>query len=206
MFSRRSLLTFSLVSSLAAFAMALVPAAVAQASAGGPDAFIKEVGHEAISSLTRKQLSDKERQENFRKILNRTFKVDLIARFTLGRYWRRATDAQQKEYIDLFEDFIVQAYAARFKDYDGEAFRVGKVRDINDRDKLVQSTLTLKDGRQIPVHWRVRSDNSYKVIDVLVEGVSMAITQRDEFAAIISQNGGKIEGLLTALRKKTGKP
>ncbi len=179
------------------------PAAIA--AAAGPDAFIKKIGKEAIDSLTGKELSDKQREERFRVILNRNFDINLIARFTLGRYWRTATDKQQKEYVHLFEDFIVQAYAARFKDYAGETFDVGQVRDINDRDKLVTSDLTLKDGRKIPVHWRVRGNSDFKIIDVLVEGVSMAITQRDEFAAIINQKGGKIEGLLVALREKTGK-
>jgi phospholipid transport system substrate-binding protein len=204
MLSRRSLAVF-LLSSLAAAAVSLGRVADAPAADGGPATFISKVGQEAINSLTGRQLSDEEREDRFRKILNRSFKVDLIARFTLGRYWRLATEQQKKEYARLFEDFIVQAYAARFKDYSGENFSVGRVRDINDRDKLVQSTLTLKDGRQIPVHWRVRSDGSYMIVDVLVEGVSMAITQRDEFAAIINQSGGKVEGLLTALRQKTGK-
>lgn len=169
------------------------------------DSFIRQVGEEAIQSLTSKSLNDRERQERFREILNRTFKIQLIAKFTLGRYWRRATKDQQTEYVGLFEDFIVLAYAARFRDYSGENFSVGKVRDINDRDKLVHSKLILKDGRNIPVLWRVRGDDGFKIIDVLVEGVSMAITQRDEFAAIINQKGGKIEGLLAALRKKTGR-
>ena len=177
----------------------------AWAKGGSADAFIRLVGEEAIESLTSKSLSDKQRQDRFRDILNRTFKIQLIAKFTLGRYWRRATKVQQQEYIKLFEDFVVLAYAARFRDYSGENFRVGTVRDINDRDKLVHSDLILKDGRKIPVHWRVRSGNSYKIIDVLVEGVSMAITQRDEFAAIINQKGGKVEGLLAALRQKTGR-
>ena len=131
--------------------------------------------------------------------------MPLIAKFTLGRYWRRASDVQQKEYVHLFEDFIVLAYAARFKDYSGEAFTVGKVRELDARDALVQSQLALKDGRTIIVFWRVRGKSAPKIIDVIVEGVSMAITQRDEFSAIINQNGGKIDGLLTALRKKTGK-
>jgi phospholipid transport system substrate-binding protein len=78
------------------------------------------------------------------------------------------------------------------------------MRKIDERDALVQSELALKDGRKIIVNWRVRSKTEPKIIDVIVEGVSMAITQRDEFSAIINQNGGKIDGLLTALRKKTG--
>lgn len=186
---------------LLVFGVCKIPAS--WAASGNADDFIRQVGNEAIQSLTDKSLNEEQRKDKFREILNRTFRVRLLARFTLGRYWRHATPEQQKEYVSLFEDFVVLAYATRFKDYSGEDFRVGAVRDINSRDKLVNSKLVLKDGTAIPVHWRVRGGDNYKIIDVLVEGVSMAITQRDEFAAIIQQRGGKVEGLLAALRKKT---
>ena len=197
--------TFFIRFLIAALVLCVPTAPVAVAATGaGADAFIKTIGKEAIESLTGKDLTDAQRESRFRAILNRSFDIKLIARFTLGRYWRIASPKQQKEYVRLFEDFIVQAYAARFKNYAGETFEVGQVRDINDRDKLVSSDLILTDGRKIPVHWRVRGNSDYKIIDVLVEGVSMAITQRDEFAAIINQKGGKVEGLLVALREKTG--
>lgn len=177
----------------------------ATAASGGPDAFIRIVGQQAIVSLTAKKLSDKERRERFREILHRTFEIRIIARFALGRYWRRTSKAQRTEYISLFEDYIVQAYTARFKNYTGNKFTVGKVREINDRDRLVQSEIILKDGRKIPIYWRVRSGETMKIVDVMVEGVSMAITQRDEFSAIISQNGGKVNGLISRLRTITGR-
>ena len=166
--------------------------------------FIRMVGQNAISSLSNKEITQAKREVLFRKILHQAFDLRLIARFALGRFWRRANQAQQKEYITLFEDFIVKAYAARFADYKGENFIVGKVRNINDRDDLVQSEVVLENGQKILVHWRVRNGKSLKIIDVLVEGVSMGITQRDQFAAIINQNGGKIDGLLSALHKKMG--
>ena len=168
----------------------------------GPDDFIRLVAQKAIKSLTNERITVSQREDHFRQLLRQTFELKLIARFTLGRFWRRASAAQQKEYTRLFEDFIVKAYATRFSDYKGEKFIVGKVRNINDRDTLVQSELTLADGRKIPVYWRVRNGKSLKIIDVLVEGVSMAITQRDEFSAIINRSGGKLDGLITALRKK----
>jgi phospholipid transport system substrate-binding protein len=171
----------------------------------GPDEFIRSVGQNAIDSLTDKAITQDQREERFRKILNAKFEVKLLARFTLGRFWRRATEMQQKEYTSLFEDFIVKAYAGRFADYKGGNFVVGKIRNINERDNLVQSNVVLTDGRKIPVDWRVRNGKELKIVDVSVEGVSMAITQRDEFSSIINQNGGKIDGLLAALRKKTGK-
>ncbi len=192
-------------SAVTAIAMLMLVSAGTAAAGEGADDFIRTVGQQAIDSLTGKELLDEQRQDHFRAILNRTFEVPLIARFTLGRFWRRISEKQRKEYVGLFEDFIVKAYARRFRDYNGETFTVGKVRQINKSDALVQSELALKDGRKIAVYWRVRGKSDFKIIDIIVEGVSMVITQRDEFSAIVSRNGGKIDGLLTALRKKTGK-
>ena len=199
----RRMTALSLRAPVAAIALLIMTAAGAAADGKGADIFIQKVGQQAIDSLTGKDVDDAERQARFRKILNQTFEVPLIARFTLGRFWRRTSEEQRKEYVGLFEDFIVKAYAARFRDYSGETFTVGKVREIDERDALVQSEITLKDGRRIVVYWRVRGNSEFKIIDVIVEGVSMAITQRDEFAAIINQNGGKVDGLLTTLREKT---
>ncbi|MPY68709.1 MAG: ABC transporter substrate-binding protein [Alphaproteobacteria bacterium] len=194
--------------SAAAVAAALVAALLSAppAAAKGADEFIRNMGQEAISSLTGPELDDKEREARFRRILNASFDIQTIGRFTLGRYWRVATREQRAEYMRLLEDFVVGSYAARFKEYkkDG-SFRVGNVRDINEREKLVSSEI-LRDGQPpVAVHWRVRADKDFKIVDVVVEGISMGITQRDEFAAVIRNNGGKVESLLSALRKKTAR-
>jgi len=170
-----------------------------------PVAFIEDIGREAISSLTERELSVQERQARFRKIFKRAFDIRTIARFSLGRYWRIASKPEREEYVGLFEDFIVQAYAHRFKDYNGESFEVGKVHQINDRDTLVLSQLRRPQGSPIQVHWRVRGSGKLRIVDVVVEGISMGITQRAEFASVIRNRGGKVAGLLTALREKTGK-
>ncbi len=195
----------SFFTAVAAIALLIVVSTGTAAAGKGADDFIRTVGQQAIDSLTGKELSDDQRQARFRAILVRTFEVPLIARFTLGRFWRRISEKQRKEYVGLFEDFIVKAYARRFRDYNGETFTVGKVRQINKSDALVQSELALKDGRKIAVYWRVRGKSDFKIIDIIVEGVSMVITQRDEFSAIIGRNDGKVEALLSALRKKARK-
>ena len=187
---------------VATFLLFLIPIASSPVIAS-PDQFISMVGEEAINALADKKVSNQMRKTRFRKLLNRAFEVKFIARFALGRYWRRANKSQRSEYTYLFENFIVQSYANLFKDYSGETFNVLKVRSINEIDNLVQSEVFLKDGRKIRVAWRVRGGETFKIVDVMIEGVSMALTQRDEFSAIISQNNGKIEGLLSALRKKS---
>jgi phospholipid transport system substrate-binding protein len=188
------------------FAAALMLAGLFQQPAQAAreaDDFIREMGEKAINSLTGATLSEKERADRFREILDKSFDMPTIARFTLGRYWRVATKEQKDEYVKLFEDFVIQAYAARFKEYRNEGFKVGDVREIGDGQKLVASQIIREGQPPVAVQWRVRGNSAYKIIDVMVEGISMSVTQRDEFAAVISSNGGKVEGLLSALRKKT---
>ena len=109
------------------------------AHAVGPAEFIRNMGQEAIASLTGRDVSQVEREKRFRHILERAFDMRAIARFTLGRYWRIASKKERQEYVELFEDFVVQSYAIRFKDYNGESFEVGEVREVGRKDKLVVS-------------------------------------------------------------------
>jgi phospholipid transport system substrate-binding protein len=170
-----------------------------------PAEFIRNVGQEAIASLTGHDVSQAEREKRFRRILERAFDMRAIARFTLGRYWRIASKKERQEYVELFEAFVVQSYAVRFKGYNGESFEVGEVREVGRKDKLVVSEIGQHKGPPIHINWRVRGNNGYRIVDVVVEGISMGITQRDEFASVIRNHGGKVEGLLAALRKKTGR-
>ncbi|MBM3485268.1 MAG: ABC transporter substrate-binding protein [Alphaproteobacteria bacterium] len=188
----------------AATVVLATPAAMAQAT--GADEFIRRSGQRAIDSLTVQSIGDAERGKRFREILRGSFDVPEIGRFVLGRYWRTATDQEKTEYLRLFEDFIVRAYANRFADYSGETFRVLQVVDSTDNDKLVSTEIVQPSGKPpVRVVWRVRGQaGAFKVVDVTVEGISMSVTQRDEFAAVIRSNGGTVAGLLDALRKKTG--
>ena len=175
------------------------------ARAASADEFIRAAGEKTFQSLGT-GLSEEQRMTRFRQILLETFDLPTIARFTLGRYWRVASKKQRDAYVDLFQEFIVQAYSHRFKDLSGQTFEVKNSHEINSRDQLVLSEIKIKQGKPpVRVNWRVRlRDNAYRVIDVVVEGVSMSVTQRDEFAAVIRRSGGKVDGLLAALRKKTG--
>ncbi len=173
------------------------------AAAETPKALVETLGDKAIRSLTG-NVAREEREARFRSLLRDGFDVPAIARFTLGRYWNQANPAQQAEYLKLFEKFIVQAYAARFAEYSGEQFRVlGERADGN--AVVVQSEVFKPGNPPAKVDWRVATGaGDAKIVDVVVEGISMAVTQRSEFASVIQRSGGKVDGLLTALRQKTG--
>jgi phospholipid transport system substrate-binding protein len=187
-------------------AAAITALAVPAAMAASASDFIRTAGERTFQSLGDGSITDGERQRRFRTILTDTFDLPTIGQFVLGRYWRTSSESQRMEYLKLFEEFVVQAYSNRFKELGGKKFAVGLTQPVNEEDTLVQTEIAEEKGPPIRVNWRVRSNgkDTFKVVDVQVEGVSMSITQRDEFAAVIRTNGGKVDGLLSALRKKTG--
>ena len=189
---------------LLAFAACLV-LAVPAAAGDEAEAFIRDTADRVFTAYSG-EVTDEQRAEIFRQVLGKTFELKTIARFTLGRYWRVASADQRKEYRRLFEDFLVLAYANRFRDLGGVKLRITSVRTINERDRLVLSEVAAAATRPpIRIGWRVRQTrNGPRIVDVIVDGISMSVTQRAQFAAAIRTAGGKVEGLLAMLRDKTG--
>jgi phospholipid transport system substrate-binding protein len=174
-----------------------------------PDEFIRSLSNEAIGSLTGQSVTQMDREEKFRTLFTENFDVPQIAQFVLGLYWPRANQQQRAEYVKLFEDFVVKSYAKKFGDYTGgEGFKTGNVTRVASGDAVVSSQIRTKEDRPpVRVDWRVRAgEENYKIVDVMVEGISMSVTHRDEFAAVIRSNGGTVAGLIDALRKKTITP
>lgn len=176
----------------------------AQTADPGAVAFIQSLGNAAISTFSDKSLSREEAVQKFRTLLYKGFDVPYIGRWVLGRYWNQASPQQQAEYQKLFEQLIVKTYADRFVEYSGETFKIASSQPVSDTDTMVTTQIVRPSGPPVNVDWRVRKrDGEYKIIDVMVEGVSMGITQRQEFASVIQQNGG-VAGLIGALRQKVG--
>jgi len=169
-------------------------------------ALVDGMASEAISALAAPDRTDAQIRETFHGILQQNFDFDGIAKFVLGRYWRTATPEQQTEYLKLFGDYIVGIYANRFSQYSGETLSVGNVRQDGD-DAIVSTHINLtRNPQPVAVDWKVTTgaDGKPRVSDVIIEQVSMSITQRSEFASIIQSGGGQVEALLARLRAKTG--
>jgi phospholipid transport system substrate-binding protein len=183
--------------------LAVVLAARPAAAAADPAAVITSLGNQALEVLG-KNVAPTARVARFRQLFSQDFDVPGIARFVLGRYWRVATPQQQQEFVRLFANYIVLAYSNRLAEYSGESLKVTGSRPVPD-GSLVSSQIVRPNGAPpAEVDWRLtRADGAYKISDVIVEGVSMAVTQRSEFASVIQRHGGQVEGLITALRQKT---
>jgi phospholipid transport system substrate-binding protein len=170
----------------------------------GAKVFIRVLADKAIASLTAKEISKAQREQRFRALMLENFAISGIGKFVLGRYWPRATEMEQAEYLKLFEDLMVVMYAERFSKYAGETLDVEQAEVRGEYDVLVYSRIKRVDATQpIKVAWRVRGKpGAYKIVDVMVEGISMVQTQKSEFASFIQQNGGKLDSLLSEMRKR----
>jgi phospholipid transport system substrate-binding protein len=184
-----------------------------QQSANSPDEaqkapagkFIQDLGNRAIAQISNKSLSPDVRQEKYRDILRESFDMQTIGHFVVGRAYNNASDDQKKEYMDLFEKLVVKTYGDRLNLYSGEGFRVKGSRPESEKDTIVNSEITHADNSEpTKVDWRVRQESSGKmaVIDVVVEGVSQSVTQRDEYSSIVQRDGGKLDGLIVLMRKQ----
>jgi phospholipid transport system substrate-binding protein len=179
----------------------LLTAAPKGASAQDARAFVANLGNQAIQVLG-PGVSPAQRIARFRQLFQNDFDVPGIGQFVLGRYWRTATPEEQQEFLRLFQEYIAQAYAGRLGEYGGEPFRVLGSRPAGD-ETVVTSQIDRPNGGRVLVDWYlINRGGAPKITDVYVGGVSMKVTQRDEFASVIQRNGGRVDALLAQLRQR----
>lgn len=192
----------SFLKAAAAVATTAMAPRVSFADDDSAQAFIQTLGNRAIQTFSQK--ADKaQSKEKFRTLLSEGFDLPYIARLVVARHWNAASEAQRAEYVKLFERIIIDTYAGRFAEYAGETFKITGSVSAGGGDTNVGTQILRPSGPPIAVEWRVRKGGSgLKIIDVAVEGVSMVVTQRSEYAAVIEAAGGRFDGLLTVLRDK----
>ncbi|MBE7637220.1 ABC transporter substrate-binding protein [Sneathiella sp. P13V-1] len=163
---------------------------------------VNELGQEAVKLLANADLDETKKREGFTRLLERDFDMRLIGRFVLGKHWRNASKEEQEEYLALFQKYIVNTYQKRIGEYSGENLKIIKSQELNKKEELVNSQIVRPSGPPIKLDWRVRRKKSgeLKIVDIIVENVSMALTHREEFSAVISSNGGKVSGLIEKLK------
>ncbi len=178
------------------------PQAARAQSAGEAQVLVQNLADRALKILADQSMSKADREAEFAKLFINNFHTRSIGVFVLGRHWRRATPAQRKAYLAVFERFIVKTYTVRLSQYAGEKFRVRRATGPDGGAYTVESVI-LQSGRpSIPLRWSIRRARAgLKIVDVVIENLSMAQTQRADFAAILRQRGS-VDGLIAALEEK----
>jgi len=198
MISRRLVLVFGLA--LLVAGAPVVPVLAAGESA----AVVTDFGDHMLQMLNDPQTSPADRQKRFGALLDKDFDFVKIGRFVLGRYWNTATDKEKQEFAPVFRDYVVQSYSVRFGEFGGASFKVTGERAENPTSTIV-STSVMQRNNPTPakVDWRVSNDTgSPKITEVIVDGISMSLTHRQEFASLIERSGGGVGGLIAQLKAK----
>ena len=180
--------------------MVLVLATPRAATAQDARSFVATLGEQAIQVLG-PGVPEMQRQARFRVLFHDDFDLPGIGQFVLGRYWRIATPQEQQDFLSLFQEYLVRAYSARLGQYGGEPFHVTGTRP-NGEETIVTSEIIRHSGAPIAVEWYLIGHGSLKITDVYVAGISMKVTERDEFASVIQRNGGRVAALIAQLRQK----
>jgi phospholipid transport system substrate-binding protein len=183
--------------------------AQAQTSPEGAADFLRKVGDETIILLKDDARAQHEKEAELRQILDKSIDMRTIGRFALGKTWRDLDDTQKSRYLILFRDYLLYSYSKRLLTYAGETFSVVQSKPVR-RDALVYTLIKQSTGQPLKTYWRIRhKGESYFVIDVIVEGISMAVTQRSEFRTVIRQRGiegffESLESIIGSMRNSTG--
>ncbi len=179
----------------------------AKASASGPDQFIAGLGERVLQVVTDDSADPHNREKVFRDLFQSAFAVEDISRFVLGRHWRTATEEQRTQFKQAFEDYAVKTYGTRFSQYSGEKFIVKDAKPAGEQGDQMVATVIERPagGPPIRIDWRVRpADGGWRIVDIHVEGVSMAITQRQEYAAVLQQSNGNVSALVDRIKARIG--
>ena len=170
-----------------------------------PGSYVMEMTTNAINTLTDKSISQNEKESQFGKLFDKNFDIPSISRFVLGKYWKQASLDQKKNFIKTFRNYVVKTYSSRFNEYSGEKLKlVNYENEKNPKIFLVHTILERQDAPVIKVDWRIgKKKDRFVILDIIIEGISLAITQRSEFVSVIDQNEGSIDQLISLLKERT---
>ena len=174
-------------------------------AANDPGSYVMEITETAINTLTNKSVDQNKKEAQFGKLFDKNFDVPSISRFVLGKYWKQASLDQKKKFIKAFRNYVVKTYSSRFNEYSGEKLKlIDFENESNPKIFLVHTILERQDAPVIKVDWRIgKKKDRFVILDIIIEGISLAITQRSEFVSVIDQNEGNIDQLISLLKEKT---
>jgi len=184
--------------------LGMVQAAFADINKNEAVEMVKNLTKEGIEQLVVSSASMAERNQRFERLFTENLDLDFIGKYVLGRYWRTANAQQRREFINLYRDLNVKVWSKRFDEFKGKKFIFeGTSAASNPNQVFVNTSVPMKEGKPASVKWRVYDHNGkLKIIDIIIENVSLAQTARNEYTSFIAKSPKGIDGLLEHLQKK----
>ena len=168
-----------------------------------PYLFVQETADKASEALNKRQ-SKEEKMEKLKIIAKESVDIKGIGNYSLGAYRNKLSDKKKDEYFEIFEQYFLISFSSRLAEYTDPKIQVHTQKKLNDKYTMVSSVLLgTVDKPEINIDWRVTTKNPDNplIIDVIIEGVSLAKVQREEFNSIMQNNDGDINFLLLTLQE-----
>ena len=172
-----------------------------------PDIFIQSTVNRASNTLSGNNTKE-ERIEELKKIALDTVDINGIGLYSLGSHRKSLSDAKKNQYLEIFKNYFLVSFSSRLAEYSNPVIEVSSKEKINDKYTIVSSTLAATEKRPaIKIDWRVYTKNPDKPLirDLIIEGLSLARTQKEEFNSIIQSADGDIEVLFKNLENFSNK-
>ena len=177
------------------------PARAQQMDINRATAFVDRAGQDLVNAINDPRLNQTQRRDRVASILRNAIDIEGTGRFILGRYVRQASPAELQDYLKLFDEIIIRNLSARFGEYRGVKFSLGRSQQRTEEDALVSTLVERPNTAPFTLDWRVAEINGQpRVVDVIAEGTSLRLTTRSEYSAVIQRNGGRVAALLDAMR------
>ena len=181
--------------------LASLPVRAQQMDITRATAFVDRAGQDLVNAINDPRLNQTQRRDRVASILRNAIDIEGTGRFILGRYVRQASPAELQDYQKLFDEIIIRNLSARFGEYRGVKFSLGRSQQRTEEDALVSTLIERPNNPSFTLDWRVADINGQpKVVDVIAEGTSLRLTTRSEYAAVIQRNSGRVASLLDAMR------
>tara|TARA_B100001121_G_C18577258_1_gene567913 strand:- start:5 stop:595 length:591 start_codon:yes stop_codon:yes gene_type:complete len=170
-----------------------------------PDVFVQSTVNRA-SKILAENISKEKKIQELKKIAKETVDISGISFYTLGPARKNLSDEQKKTYKILFEDYFLKSFSSRLAEYTNPEIDVYDKKILNENYTIVNSLLVAKDERpEVKIDWRIytKNPNNPLIRDLIIEGLSLARTQKEEFSSILNSNDGNIESLFRILKEFT---
>lgn len=169
--------------------------------------FIKDTTAEGVEQIINADIPQAEKDKRFHKLLDNALDLDFIGQFVLGRNWKTANPQQRDQFITTYRDLNILTWSKRFNEFEGKNFVFKGTTPSSSKGQIFVNTVVPMDqGEPAQVLWRVREKNgAYKIVDIIIEGVSLAQASRSEYTAFIKNNPGGLDALISDLKNKLKK-
>lgn len=178
--------------------------AMAEVNAAQAQKFVEDVTNDGIENIINANVSQQEKDKRFATLFNNALDMKFIGQFVLGRYWRTATPEQRDAFIKAYREMNIKTWSKRFDEFKGRNFKfIGTTPSNSANQIFVNSEVPMPEGQPAKVVWRVKqTGDTFKIVDIIIENVSLAITARNEYSAYIKKSPNGVDDLIKDLQQK----